>query len=160
MPGYTAASQVVQWFWECVRELDKQDLALLVQFVTGTSKVPLEGFKALQGVHGPQKFQIHRAYGHTDRLPSGEPRQRGESRGGTAALATLKESRSPGMPPALACLQPCGHASSPPCPLPLLLPAAHTCFNQLDLLEYESRAQLKERLLTAIHEGSEGFGFA
>jgi hypothetical protein len=33
--GYTAASPVVQWFWEVVRELDRQDLALLVQFVTG-----------------------------------------------------------------------------------------------------------------------------
>ncbi len=28
--------------------MDKEELALLVQFVTGTSKVPLEGFKALQ----------------------------------------------------------------------------------------------------------------
>ena len=28
--------------------MDKEDLALLVQFVTGTSKVPLDGFKALQ----------------------------------------------------------------------------------------------------------------
>ena len=46
--GYTAASRVIQWFWEIVAGLDKQDLALLVQFVTGTSKVPLEGFKALQ----------------------------------------------------------------------------------------------------------------
>ncbi len=33
---------------QVVCELDKEDLALLVQFVTGTSKVPLEGFKALQ----------------------------------------------------------------------------------------------------------------
>ncbi len=46
--GYTAASQTIQWFWKIVRELSKQELALLVQFVTGTSKVPLEGFKALQ----------------------------------------------------------------------------------------------------------------
>lgn len=46
-----------------VSELDKQDLAQLLQFVTGTSKVPLEGFKALQGVSGPQRFQIHKAYG-------------------------------------------------------------------------------------------------
>lgn len=46
--GYTAASTVVQWFWEIVSALDKEDLALLVQFVTGTSKVPLDGFKALQ----------------------------------------------------------------------------------------------------------------
>ena len=46
--GYTAASRVVQWFWEIVAAMDKEDLALLVQFVTGTSKVPLDGFKALQ----------------------------------------------------------------------------------------------------------------
>ncbi len=46
--GYTAASRTVQWFWETVQKLDKEDLALLVQFVTGTSKVPLDGFKALQ----------------------------------------------------------------------------------------------------------------
>jgi len=46
--GYSAASKPIQWFWQVVRELNKQDLALLVQFVTGTSKVPLEGFSALQ----------------------------------------------------------------------------------------------------------------
>ena len=46
--GYSAASKAIQWFWQVVKELDKQDLALLVQFVTGTSKVPLEGFSALQ----------------------------------------------------------------------------------------------------------------
>lgn len=69
--GYSSSSTVITWFWEVVREMDEQDLALLVQFVTGTSKVPLEGFKALQGVSGPQKFQIHKAYGPSDRLPSG-----------------------------------------------------------------------------------------
>jgi hypothetical protein len=33
-------------------------------------QVPLEGFKALQGVSGAQKFQIHKAYGAPKRLPS------------------------------------------------------------------------------------------
>ena len=61
----------------------------------------------MQGISGPQKFSIHRAYGPKDRLPS-----------------------------------------------------AHTCFNQLDLLEYDSKEQLHQRIMTAIHEGSEGFGFA
>ena len=46
--GYTPAAKQIQWFWEIVAALSKEDLALLVQFVTGTSKVPLEGFKALQ----------------------------------------------------------------------------------------------------------------
>lgn len=46
-------------FWELVRDLDKEDLALLVQFVTGTSKVPLEGFKALQvGTHRPRRLSL------------------------------------------------------------------------------------------------------
>lgn len=68
--------------------------------------MPLEGFKALQGIGGPQKFQIHKAFGRPDRLPS-----------------------------------------------------AHTCFNQLDLPEYETKEQLRERLHVALYEGREGFGF-
>lgn len=41
-----------------------------------------------------------------------------------------------------------------------MLPSAHTCFNQLDLPEYPSEDVLREKLLIAIREGSEGFGFA
>lgn len=37
--GYSAASSVVQWFWEVVRSFNKEDMARLLQFVTGTSKV-------------------------------------------------------------------------------------------------------------------------
>ncbi|KAL4482579.1 hypothetical protein ABPG72_005822 [Tetrahymena utriculariae] len=37
------------------------------------------------------------------------------------------------------------------------LPVAHTCFNQIDLPEYESKEKLKEKLLIAISEGSQGF---
>jgi hypothetical protein len=39
------------------------------------------------------------------------------------------------------------------------LPSAHTCFNQLDLPEYDSCEVLSERLLRAVRE-TEGFGFA
>ena len=42
----------------------------------------------------------------------------------------------------------------------ITLPTAHTCFNQLDLPEYSSEDVLRERLLLAVREGSEGFGFA
>jgi E3 ubiquitin-protein ligase HUWE1 len=41
-----------------------------------------------------------------------------------------------------------------------LLPTAHTCFNQLDLPAYSSLEELRKKLLIAINEGSEGFGFA
>lgn len=40
-----------------------------------------------------------------------------------------------------------------------LLPCAHTCFNQLDLPEYQTEEELRHKLLLAIKEGSEGFGF-
>lgn len=33
-------------------------------------QVPLEGFSALQGISGSQRFQIHKAYGSPDHLPS------------------------------------------------------------------------------------------
>lgn len=37
--GYSAASPVIQWFWEVVKAFSKEDMARLLQFVTGTSKV-------------------------------------------------------------------------------------------------------------------------
>jgi len=104
--GYQESSVVAQWFWRAAMSLSREDKARLLMFITGTSKVPLEGFKALQGMNGPQKFNIHKAYGIQDRLPS-----------------------------------------------------AHTCFNQLDLPEYDSYERLRKQLLFAIREGSEGFGF-
>ena len=39
-----------------------------MQFVTGTSKVPLDGFAALQGSEGIQMMSIHKAY-DTNQLP-------------------------------------------------------------------------------------------
>jgi hypothetical protein len=33
--GYSPASPVIQWFWQVVADMEKQDLALLLQFVTG-----------------------------------------------------------------------------------------------------------------------------
>lgn len=68
--NYTAASQQVQWFWRAVRSFDKEELAKLLQFVTGTSKVPLNGFKELEGMNGISRFNIHRDYGDKDRLPT------------------------------------------------------------------------------------------
>jgi len=104
---YTRTSHQIQWFWRALKSFDQEDRAKFLQFVTGTSKVPLQGFAALEGMNGVQKFSIHRDDRSTDRLP-----------------------------------------------------AAHTCFNQLDLPAYESYEKLKRMLLIAVQECSEGFGFA
>ncbi|EPY50204.1 HECT-type ubiquitin ligase E3 Ptr1 [Schizosaccharomyces cryophilus OY26] len=105
--GYNVSSPQIQWFWRAVRSFDEEERAKLLQFATGTSKVPLNGFKELEGMSGFQRFNIHKSYGSLNRLPQ-----------------------------------------------------SHTCFNQLDLPEYETYEQLRTMLLTAINEGSEGFGFA
>ncbi|EEP80273.1 HECT protein [Uncinocarpus reesii 1704] len=105
--NYSASSPQIQWFWRAVRSFDKEERAKLLQFVTGTSKVPLNGFRELEGMNGFSKFNIHRDYGNKDRLPS-----------------------------------------------------SHTCFNQLDLPEYDSYETLRQRLYVAMTAGSEYFGFA
>ena len=68
--NYQSSSAQIQWFWRAVRSFDKEERAKLLQFVTGTSKVPLNGFKELEGMNGFSKFNIHRDYGNRERLPS------------------------------------------------------------------------------------------
>ncbi|CAH1799724.1 unnamed protein product [Owenia fusiformis] len=49
---------VIQWFWNVVEKLSQQEKVLLLQFVTGSSRVPHGGFAKLAGGGGPQKFNI------------------------------------------------------------------------------------------------------
>ena len=56
--GYHAGHQVVLWFWQAVETFDNEQRLRLLQFVTGTSSVPFEGFKALRGSNGPKRFTI------------------------------------------------------------------------------------------------------
>lgn len=58
----TSETPVVQWFWQAVESYSEEMRARLLQFVTGSSRVPLQGFKALQGstgAAGPRLFTIH-----------------------------------------------------------------------------------------------------
>ncbi|CAI5756548.1 unnamed protein product [Candida verbasci] len=68
--NYSPSSLQIQWFWRAVKSFDNEERARLLQFSTGTSKVPLNGFKELSGASGTCKFSIHRDYGSVDRLPS------------------------------------------------------------------------------------------
>lgn len=66
--GYQESDEVVQWFWKCVSEWDNEQRARLLQFTTGTSRIPVNGFKDLQGSDGPRRFTIEKA-GETQQLP-------------------------------------------------------------------------------------------
>ncbi|XP_062032396.1 NEDD4-like E3 ubiquitin-protein ligase WWP2 isoform X1 [Lepus europaeus] len=55
---YTKSSKQVQWFWQVVKEMDNEKRIRLLQFVTGTCRLPVGGFAELIGSNGPQKFCI------------------------------------------------------------------------------------------------------
>ncbi|XP_078066782.1 NEDD4-like E3 ubiquitin-protein ligase WWP2 isoform X2 [Mustelus asterias] len=55
---YTKNSKPIQWFWQVVKEMDNEKRIRLLQFVTGTCRLPVGGFAELIGSNGPQKFCI------------------------------------------------------------------------------------------------------
>ncbi|PIK48611.1 hypothetical protein BSL78_14513 [Apostichopus japonicus] len=66
--GYHNSHHVILWFWNAVERFDNERRLRLLQFVTGTSSIPYEGFAALRGSNGPKKFCIEK-WGSTKSLP-------------------------------------------------------------------------------------------
>jgi len=58
--NYTPKSKQVVWFWEVVQSMSNEKRARLLQFVTGSCRLPVGGFGDLIGSNGPQKFCIER----------------------------------------------------------------------------------------------------
>jgi hypothetical protein len=46
---YSRSSKQIAWFWQLVREITSEQRARLLQFVTGTCRLPVGGFSALIG---------------------------------------------------------------------------------------------------------------
>jgi len=101
--GTAVGDKMQTWFWEVVEHFGDERRAKLLQFATGSSRVPGEGFKGLK-----PSFCLYLADG------------------------------SPGQ-----------------------LPTASTCTNQLNLVAYETRWQMIEKLKTICHDSvATGFGLA
>ncbi|XP_024274692.1 E3 ubiquitin-protein ligase NEDD4-like isoform X1 [Oncorhynchus tshawytscha] len=66
--GYCPNQPVILWFWKTVLLMDAEKRIRLLQFVTGTSRVPMNGFAELYGSNGPQLFTIEQ-WGTRDKLP-------------------------------------------------------------------------------------------
>uniref|UniRef100_A0AAQ6ADD4 E3 ubiquitin-protein ligase n=1 Tax=Amphiprion ocellaris TaxID=80972 RepID=A0AAQ6ADD4_AMPOC len=66
--SYCSNHVVIQWFWKTVLLMDAEKRIRLLQFVTGTSRVPMNGFAELYGSNGPQLFTIEQ-WGTRDKLP-------------------------------------------------------------------------------------------
>ncbi len=66
--GYEVNDQVIQWFWKCVRSWPPERRSRLLQFATGTRRIPVNGFKDLHGSAGLRRFMIEKA-GDPNELP-------------------------------------------------------------------------------------------
>ena len=67
--GFAPSDPIVGYFWRAVRSFTHEERAKLLQFATGSSRVPLEGFAALQGMSGVTRFTVSSA-GDTRGLPT------------------------------------------------------------------------------------------
>ena len=69
--NYNESSQIIVNFWEIIESFDNDERTEFLQFVTGSSKVPIEGFSALQGIGGVNKFKISKSFDQNfERLPT------------------------------------------------------------------------------------------
>jgi len=96
---------LVSWFWEIVSNFSEADKAKLLQFCTGSSRVPIQGFKALQANDG--------------RLCP-------------FTLSIIDMSVS-------------------------VFPRSHTCFNRLDLPDYDTKTGLEDAMTLVMAMEVTGF---
>ena len=121
--GFTKQNvNVIQWFWAAVENFTEEEKARLIQFITGSSQVPIEGFVAFS-----PPITICRAY-CTENLP------------------TAHTWYSFFHPINLFAI--------------FLTSCLFSSFNKIDIPLYRSYEELSKKLLIAITEGAEGFGFA
>uniref|UniRef100_A0A3Q2Y234 HECT-type E3 ubiquitin transferase n=1 Tax=Hippocampus comes TaxID=109280 RepID=A0A3Q2Y234_HIPCM len=66
--GYHDGHIVMRWFWAAVERFNNEQRLRLLQFVTGTSSVPYEGFASLRGSNGLRRFCIEK-WGKVTSLP-------------------------------------------------------------------------------------------
>ncbi|CAF3633948.1 unnamed protein product [Adineta steineri] len=66
--GYTPDNPVIQHFWKAIGSFKTEERTRLLQFVTGTSRLPMNGFRELWGSSGPQLFTIEK-WGDRTKLP-------------------------------------------------------------------------------------------
>uniref|UniRef100_A0A671K645 HECT-type E3 ubiquitin transferase n=1 Tax=Sinocyclocheilus anshuiensis TaxID=1608454 RepID=A0A671K645_9TELE len=66
--GYHDNHIVIRWFWAAVEHFNNEQRLRLLQFVTGTSSIPYEGFASLRGSNGPRRFCVEK-WGKVTSLP-------------------------------------------------------------------------------------------
>ena len=105
---YNVHHQIIKWFWDIVSDLSQKELSNLLMFSTGTSRVPFDGFAALESNRGNiSQFTIERV----------------EYQFGKKNFIK-----------------------------------AHTCFNRLDIPEFQTRGEIEEAIKFISSNEIIGFG--
>nr|CAD7449556.1 unnamed protein product [Timema bartmani] len=125
----TPDTPVVKWFWQIVEEYGEEMRARLLQFVTGSSRVPLQGFKALQGNTTP-KSRHNTSVTFSSVLTESWVCSAGSTGAAGPRLFTIHVIEAP--------------AEN--------LPKAHTCFNRIDIPPYDCHAKMYDKLTQAVEE--------
>merc|ERR1712096_503075 len=58
--NWRASDPQIEWFWTILKEFMPEEKASFLQFISGTSKVPIGGFAQLEGMRGVQRFNIQK----------------------------------------------------------------------------------------------------
>jgi hypothetical protein len=160
---YKTSDKEIVWFWNILRSFTQEQKALFLQFVTGASPFGLglisagsdlitgrvgawcdarDVARAGGGVQGTAGSARHAAVQHPPHL-----RRRGEAPAGTHMVSW----------PGLGGEHPSSQLPLTPCRVVYV----YVCsFNQLDLPEYTGEEEMRKKLVLAMTECSEGFGFA
>lgn len=56
--NYTENSPQIQWFWKLMKDFSEEQKAWFLSFVTGTTQVPLDGFKVGQRISALHRMFI------------------------------------------------------------------------------------------------------
>ncbi|KAL0595163.1 E3 ubiquitin-protein ligase Itchy-like protein [Plecturocebus cupreus] len=59
---YTRTSKQIMWFWQFVKEIDNEKRMRLLQFVTGTCRLPVGGFADLMGMYIGSLFPYRKLF--------------------------------------------------------------------------------------------------
>ena len=140
---------------------DNEQRLRLLQFVTGTSSVPFEGFKALRGSNGPKRFTID-FFNDVNAFPRlmdnkklFDPNLVSQCLHASLGVIVVLFTSSLFM--AMACMLSMQVDKIILSYFYIVHCRTHTCFNRIDLPPYPSFEVLYEKLRFAVEEGG-GFG--
>ena len=151
---FNAKHKVVQWFWEFVEELSQEMQARLLQFITGTSRVPVSGFRCLISHDG--KMQQFTMQSTKVKLPRAQRRLRRRQQKTRRGFFGFGKNRS--SVEKRGNDEKGGGDADRFCSY-LLMPKAHTCFNRLDIPLYVSKEELRTHFILALSDTESVTGF-